>query len=171
MCILICLPRKKVQKRRIENSPWWQLKDQNKLISHRERLGRWVVIKNTYSSRAWWRTHLITALGSQRQADFWVRGQPGLQSEFQDSQGYTEKPCLEKTKQNKKKQKTKKHSFLLQRTWVWFPAPTRWPTSIHISSSRELNAFFWPLQTPGKHVDIHTCRQKYPYTYKKEIIF
>jgi hypothetical protein len=38
--------------------------------------------------------------------DFWVRGQPGLQSEFQDSQGYTEKPCLEKnkTKQNKTKQ-------------------------------------------------------------------
>jgi hypothetical protein len=31
----------------------------------------------------------------QRPADFWVRGQPGLQSEFQDSQGYTEKPCLE----------------------------------------------------------------------------
>jgi hypothetical protein len=29
---------------------------------------------------------------------FLVRGQPGLQSEFQDSQGYTEKPCLEKTK-------------------------------------------------------------------------
>jgi hypothetical protein len=38
----------------------------------------------------------------QRQADFWVRGQPGLQSEFQDSQGYTEKPCLEK-QTNKKK--------------------------------------------------------------------
>jgi hypothetical protein len=38
------------------------------------------------------------------QADFWVPGQPGLQSEFQDSQGYTEKPCLkkQKTKQNKK---------------------------------------------------------------------
>jgi hypothetical protein len=33
---------------------------------------------------------------------FWVRGQPGLQSEFQDSQGYTEKPCLKK--QNKTKQ-------------------------------------------------------------------
>jgi hypothetical protein len=43
------------------------------------------------------------ALGRQRQADFWVRSQPGLQSEFQDSQGYTEKPCLEeqKTKTNK----------------------------------------------------------------------
>jgi hypothetical protein len=31
------------------------------------------------------------------------RGQPGLQSEFQDSQGYTEKPCLEKQKTNKQK--------------------------------------------------------------------
>jgi hypothetical protein len=49
------------------------------------------------------RTPLIPALGRQRQADFWVRGQPGLQSEFQDSQDYTEKPCLEKQKQNKKK--------------------------------------------------------------------
>jgi hypothetical protein len=39
---------------------------------------------------------LIPALGRQGQADFWVPGQPGLQSEFQDSQGYTEKPCLEK---------------------------------------------------------------------------
>jgi hypothetical protein len=53
---------------------------------------------------------LIPALGRQRQADFWVQGQPGLQSEFQDSQGYTEKPCLNKTKQNKTKQnKTKQN--------------------------------------------------------------
>jgi hypothetical protein len=51
---------------------------------------------------------LIPALGRQRQVDFWVWGQPGLQSEFQDSQGYTEKPCLEKPNQNKTKQKTKK---------------------------------------------------------------
>jgi hypothetical protein len=41
---------------------------------------------------------LIPAIGRQKQADFWVRGQPGLQSEFQDSQDYTEKPCLEKPK-------------------------------------------------------------------------
>jgi hypothetical protein len=35
-------------------------------------------------------------------ADFWVRGQPGLQSEFQDRQGYTEKPCLKKQKTKQK---------------------------------------------------------------------
>jgi hypothetical protein len=45
---------------------------------------------------------LIPALGRQRQADFWVWGQPGLQSEFQDSQGYTEKPCLKKPKKKKR---------------------------------------------------------------------
>jgi hypothetical protein len=48
---------------------------------------------------------LIPALGKQRQADFWVRGQPGLQSEFQYSQGYIEKPCLEKQKQKQNKTK------------------------------------------------------------------
>jgi hypothetical protein len=32
-----------------------------------------------------------------------VRGQPGLQSEFQDSQSYIEKPCLKKKKKKKKK--------------------------------------------------------------------
>jgi hypothetical protein len=49
---------------------------------------------HAHNKLKWWRTPLIPALGRQRQADFWVRGQPGLQSEFQDSQGYTEKPCL-----------------------------------------------------------------------------
>jgi hypothetical protein len=33
--------------------------------------------------------------------------QPGLQSEFQDSQGYTEKPCLKKTNKQKKQKKRK----------------------------------------------------------------
>jgi hypothetical protein len=49
---------------------------------------------------------LIPALGRKRQAEYWVWGQPGLQSEFQDSQGYTEKPCLKK--QNKTKTKKQK---------------------------------------------------------------
>ena len=40
--------------------------------------------------------------------DFCVRGQPGLQSEFQDSQGYTEKPCLEKPKTKKQTNKQTK---------------------------------------------------------------
>jgi hypothetical protein len=69
--------------------------------------------KNIKLGREWWHTPLIPALGDrgvggQRQADFWVRGQPGLQSEFQDIQGYTEKPCLKKLKQNKTKKKTQK---------------------------------------------------------------
>jgi hypothetical protein len=62
---------------------------------------------------AWWRTPLVPALGRQGQADFWVRGQPGLQSEFQDSQGNTEKPCLEKPKPKKKKKKKKDRISLL----------------------------------------------------------
>ena len=32
-------------------------------------------------------------------ADLWVQGQPGLQSEFKESQGYTVKPYLKKQKQ------------------------------------------------------------------------
>jgi hypothetical protein len=59
--------------------------------------------KKSLSSQAWWHTPLIPALGRQRQVDFWVQGQPGLKSEFQDSQGYTEKPCLEKPNQTKPK--------------------------------------------------------------------
>jgi hypothetical protein len=58
-----------------------------------------------------WCTPLIPALGRQRQSDFWVRGQPGLQSEFQDSQGYTEKPCLKKPKPNKQINKQTKRIF------------------------------------------------------------
>jgi hypothetical protein len=62
------------------------------------------IIKMVLKSKAcwvWWRTPLTSALGRQRQVNFWVRGQPGLQSEFQDSQGYTEKPCLENQKKKR----------------------------------------------------------------------
>ena len=36
-----------------------------------------------------------------------VRGQAGLQSEFQHNQGYTEKPCLKNKKTKRKKKKNK----------------------------------------------------------------
>ncbi|XP_052028138.1 60S ribosomal protein L27a-like [Apodemus sylvaticus] len=38
------------------------------------------------------------SIGRQSLADLGVRDQPGLQSEFQDSQGYAEKPSLKKLK-------------------------------------------------------------------------
>ena len=38
---------------------------------------------------------LILSLGRQREVDFcYFETEPGLQSEFSDSQGYTKKPCL-----------------------------------------------------------------------------
>jgi hypothetical protein len=58
--------------------------------------GSWEGNKIWSFAPVWWHTPLIPALGRQRQADFWVWGQPVLQSEFQDSQDYTEKPCLKK---------------------------------------------------------------------------
>jgi hypothetical protein len=36
---------------------------------------------------------------------------PGRQSEFQDSQGYTKKPCLKKPKQKKKEKKKKERKY------------------------------------------------------------
>ena len=42
---------------------------------------------------------MIRALRRLRQVDLCeFKGLPGLQSKFQDSQGYTEKPCLKKPK-------------------------------------------------------------------------
>jgi hypothetical protein len=74
--------------------------------------------------------------------DFWVRGQPGLQSEFQDSQGYTEKPYLEKPKKKKKK-KRRNFSFHYSKkhTWKWFLRTSK-PYIGHmlvIPALRELN--------------------------------
>jgi hypothetical protein len=57
--------------------------------------GSWVVVA---PPGWWWLTPLIPALGRQRQLDLFVPGQPGLQSELQDGQGYPEKPCHKKAK-------------------------------------------------------------------------
>jgi hypothetical protein len=46
----------------------------------------------------------------------WVQGQPGLQSEFQDRQGYTEKPCVKKPNQTKPNQKQKQKQKQKQTT-------------------------------------------------------
>jgi hypothetical protein len=54
----------------------------------------------------------MTAL-QKTQQDFQVQGQPGLQSEFQDSQGYTEKPCLKK-KSNKQNKTNKQKQIICQ---------------------------------------------------------
>ena len=51
----------------------------------------------------WWCMPLITALGRQRQPDLWVRSQPGLHSELQDSQGYTREAYLGKRNLSQKK--------------------------------------------------------------------
>jgi hypothetical protein len=57
---------------------------------------------------------VIPALGRQRQADFCVQGRPGLQSEFRDSQGYTEEPYLEKPKRKKEKKKKERKKIKSQ---------------------------------------------------------
>ena len=70
-------------------------------------------------SRAWWHKPLISALGRQRQMDFWIWSQPGLQSKFQDSQGYTEKSCLKKPKQTNKQTKSFKKLSLVSLSRDW----------------------------------------------------
>ena len=56
-------------------------------------------VKIIFLAGQWWFMPLIPAPGRQRQVNFWVPGQSGLQSEFQDSPGYTEKLLSWKTKQ------------------------------------------------------------------------
>jgi hypothetical protein len=57
-------------------------------------LTRWAVV-----------AHAFNPSTREAEAGGFLSSRPGLvyQNEFQDCQGYTEKPCLEKTKQNKTK--------------------------------------------------------------------
>ena len=69
---------------------------------------------------------LMPALGGRVRWTLWVPGQPGLQGEFQNSQSccYTEKPCLEKNKNKKRKQNKNEwiediiHAFLKMTDFV-----------------------------------------------------
>jgi hypothetical protein len=49
--------------------------------------------------------HTFNPSTQEAEAGGFLSSKPGLQSEFQDSQGYTEKSCLEK--QNKTSKQTK----------------------------------------------------------------
>jgi hypothetical protein len=55
--------------------------------------------------KVWCHTTLVPAPWEQRQTDLEVQCQPGQQNEFQDIQGYTEKPYLKTNKQTKTKTK------------------------------------------------------------------
>ena len=59
-------------------------------------------------ARHWWLLPLIPELGKQRQVDFLIQGQPGLQRELQDSQEYTEKSSLQPSPQKKKGEKNER---------------------------------------------------------------
>jgi hypothetical protein len=53
---------------------------------------------------AWWCTPLIPALGRQRQVDFWVRGQPGLQRSFRTARAIQSNPVSKIKKKKKREQ-------------------------------------------------------------------
>jgi hypothetical protein len=65
---------------------------------HSILLKRKSYLKDVIIARQWWYTPLITALGRQRQADFSVQGQPGLQSKFQDSLSIQRNPVSKNKK-------------------------------------------------------------------------
>lgn len=67
------------------NTQWCDSKNVNKIPHGKTHV--W--------TRQWWHVPSIPAFGRQRLVDLRVQSHPGLQSEVRDSQGYTEKPCLE----------------------------------------------------------------------------
>jgi hypothetical protein len=91
-----------------------------------------LMFKSDTFSGKWWHTPLIPALGRQRQADFWVQSQTGLQSEFQDSQGYTEKPYLKTTTTTTTKSDTFMISGILKYGFPWEHTPLKWTFALSL---------------------------------------
>jgi hypothetical protein len=52
------------------------------------------------------------------EAGRFLSSRPGLQSEFQDSQDYIEKPCLDKTKQQQQQQQQQKTGKLSKQVYI-----------------------------------------------------
>ena len=110
----------------------------------------------------------------------WVPRQPGLQSEFQDSQGY-----VENLSQKKKEKKISYFQFphvKAGKVTQWLKAlailsevsgsvPSTYMTLHNLcnSSSRGSSAL-WPFWIPGTHViHRHTCKQNTPTQINKQI--
>jgi hypothetical protein len=96
------------------------------------------VVAHTFDPSTW----------ERRQVDFWVGGQPGLQSEFQDSQGYTEKNAIlkNKTKQN---------------SWGWRGG--QWLRTLAALPEDLCSTHTWQLTTPAQriwhpHTDTYAVR-------------
>lgn len=76
--------------------------------------------------RQWWSCLKSQHSGREAGRSLWVRGQPnGLQNELQDSQDYTETPCLLKQKINQNKNLTSKQQQNLTILKSLFVAPLR----------------------------------------------
>jgi hypothetical protein len=56
--------------------------------------------------------HTFNPSTQEAEAGGFLSLRPGLQSEFQDSQGYTEKPCLEKQKQQTKQKQKQNYIYI-----------------------------------------------------------
>lgn len=65
-------------------------------------LRRGTSIKNVPPSRMWRHTTLIPA---ETGGSLWVQGQPGVHSEFQDSQLYNRNPVEKKRKKERKEER------------------------------------------------------------------
>ena len=70
-------------------------------------------LKRIIQAGRWWCTPFIPALGRQRQADLRVPGQPGLQSEFQDTRATRRNPVF-KNQKNQPTNQTNKQKRIIQ---------------------------------------------------------